>query len=82
MFVTVEDETGDVQLIVWPHVFARCGWTLGSRVILASGVVSRYDGTANIISRTCGLCKRASPCRLPTTGGNKRGAPILLSQLQ
>ena len=49
VFVTVEDETGDVQLIVWPHVFARSGRTLGSRVILASGTVSRYDGTANII---------------------------------
>ena len=49
VFVTVEDETGDVQLIVWPQVFARCGRTLGSRVVLASGVVSRYDGTANII---------------------------------
>ena len=49
VFVTVEDETGDVQLIVWPQVFARSGRTLGSRVVLASGVVSRYDGTATII---------------------------------
>ena len=49
VFVTVEDETGDVQLIVWPQVFARCGRALGSRVILATGEVSRYDGTTNII---------------------------------
>ena len=48
VFVTVEDETGDVQLIVWPHVFARCGRVLGSRVVLATGEVSRYDGTTNI----------------------------------
>ena len=45
----MEDETGDVQLIVWPHVFARCGRGLGRRVILATGEVSRYDGTTNLI---------------------------------
>ena len=24
IFVTIEDETGDVQIILWPRVFARC----------------------------------------------------------
>ena len=49
VFVTIEDETGDVQLILWPKVFARCRRELGSRVLLARGVVSRWDGTANVI---------------------------------
>ena len=45
VFVTIEDETGDVQLILWPRVFARCRRVLGNQVILAKGRVSRWDGT-------------------------------------
>ena len=37
VFVTIEDETGDVQLILWPRVFARCRRVLGNQVILARG---------------------------------------------
>ncbi len=49
VFVTIEDETGDVQLIVWPRVFARYKRELGNHVLLARGVVSRHDGTTNVI---------------------------------
>ena len=49
VFVTIEDEVGSVQLILWPRVFARHRRVLGSQVILASGVVSRWDGTTNVI---------------------------------
>ena len=49
VFVTIEDETGDIQLILWPRVFARCRRELGGQVILARGVVSRWDGTTNVI---------------------------------
>ena len=31
VFVTIEDETGDVQLIVWPRVFARYKRELGNQ---------------------------------------------------
>ena len=48
VFVTVEDETGDVQLIVWPRVFAKYKRELGNHVLLAEGVVSRHDGTTNV----------------------------------
>ena len=44
VFVTIEDETGDVQLILWPRVFARCRREFGSRVLLARGVVSGGTG--------------------------------------
>ena len=32
VFVTIEDETGDVQVIIWPDLFARCRRELGSQV--------------------------------------------------
>ena len=50
VFVTIEDETGDVQLILWPQVFARCRRQLGSHVLLARGAVSRWDGTASVVA--------------------------------
>ena len=49
VFVTIEDETGDVQLILWPKVFARCRRALGNQVILARGKVCRWDGTTNVV---------------------------------
>ena len=49
VFVTIEDETGDLQLIIWPPVFARCRRQLQSRVVLAKGTVSRWDGAATVI---------------------------------
>ena len=49
VFVTIEDETGDVQLILWPQVFARCRRVLGNQVILARGRVSRWDGATNLV---------------------------------
>ena len=49
VFATIEDETGDVQLILWPRVFARCRRVLGNQVILAKGEVSRWDGATNLV---------------------------------
>ena len=49
VFVTIEDEEGDVQLIVWPQVFARRHRQLQSQVILARGTVSRWDGTTSLV---------------------------------
>ena len=46
VFVTIEDEEGDVQLILWPDVFARCRRALGGRIILARGTdlaLRRHD---------------------------------------
>ena len=50
VFVTIEDETGDVQLILWQKVFARHRRELRGSVLLAKGVVSRWDGTTNIVA--------------------------------
>ena len=49
VFVTVEDEAGDVQLILRPRVFARCRRELESQALLVQGVISRWDVTTNII---------------------------------
>ena len=49
IFVTIEDETGDVQIILWPRVFARCRRELGSQVVEVRGEVSRWDGTTSVI---------------------------------
>ena len=49
VFVTIEDETGDVQLILWPKVFARCRRALGNQVILVKGKVSGWDGSTNVV---------------------------------
>ena len=50
VFVTIEDETGDVQVIVWSDLFARRRMELGSQVVEVTGRVSRWDGTTNVIA--------------------------------
>ena len=64
VFVTVEDETGDVQLILWPRVFARFRRELDSRLLVAHGTVSRWDGTTNII--VSGLERLGTRAPLPS----------------
>ena len=49
VFVTVEDEEGDVQLILWPRVFQRHRRDLQSNIVLARGAVSRRDGAATLV---------------------------------
>ena len=49
IFVTIEDETGDTQVILWADIYKRYRRELGSQVVLIAGVLSRYDGTANVI---------------------------------
>ena len=50
VFVTIEDETGDVQSIIWPHVFAQCRRALSNQLILLDGRIDRWDGTTNIVA--------------------------------
>ena len=64
MFVTIEDETGDVQLIVWPRVFARYKRELGNSVLLAKGVVLP-DTTAPLTSRLSSVRTLDVGARMP-----------------
>ncbi|MXZ90229.1 MAG: DNA polymerase III subunit alpha [Chloroflexi bacterium] len=50
VFVTIEDETGDAQVILWPQAFRENRRQLGSQVLVVRGTVSRWDGTANVIA--------------------------------
>lgn len=50
VFVTIEDETGDVQSIIWPKVFATCRRALSNQLILLQGRIDRWDGTTNIVA--------------------------------
>ena len=50
VFVTIEDETGDVQIIIWRDLFARRRRELGSQVVEVAGRISRWDGTTNVIA--------------------------------
>ena len=49
VFVTIEDEYGDQQVTLWADVAERRRRQLRSQVVLVKGLVSRYDGTTNII---------------------------------
>ena len=49
IFVTIEDETGDAQFILWPHIYKQFRRELGSQVVLIAGEISRWDGTSNTI---------------------------------
>ena len=50
VFVTMEDETGDVQVIVWGDLFAKRRRELRSQVVEVTGRVTRWDGTTNVIA--------------------------------
>ncbi len=50
VFVTIEDETGDVQVVVWHDLFSRKRRDLASHVVEVMGRVSRWDGTTNVIA--------------------------------
>ena len=49
-FVTIEDETAYVQLILCLKVFHRSRRPLGSHVLLVRGAVSRWDGAVNVVA--------------------------------
>ena len=48
-FVTIEDETGDTQVVLWSDVHQQFRRELRSQVVLIAGEISRWDGTSNTI---------------------------------
>ncbi|WP_420435447.1 DNA polymerase III subunit alpha [Candidatus Poriferisocius sp.] len=50
VFVTIEDETGDTQAIVYSDLFARRRRELSSQVVVITGRVSTWDGTVNLVA--------------------------------
>ena len=52
VFVTLEDETGSSQLIIWPKVMERCrNAVLGAQLMLAEGEVQIESGVVHLIVR-------------------------------
>ena len=68
VFVTVEDEEGDMQLIRSLRVFQRHRRQLQSNIVLARGTVSRRDGAATLVVSDLRAVAPASPCLPPATG--------------
>ena len=48
VFVTIEDESGELQCVLWPRVFARYRHALRGPVLLVTGTVARWDGTTTL----------------------------------
>ena len=46
--MTIEDESGDVQCVLWPRVFARSRQALRGPLLLVTGSVTRWDGTTTL----------------------------------
>ena len=46
--MTIEDESGEVQCVLWPRVFARSRRALRGPVLLVTGTVARWEGTTTL----------------------------------
>ena len=49
IFVTVEDESSDIQLILWSDIHKKYIRVLEDPIILATGKISRHDGTTCVV---------------------------------
>ncbi|MFP5383733.1 MAG: OB-fold nucleic acid binding domain-containing protein, partial [Gammaproteobacteria bacterium] len=53
LFVTLEDETGNVNLVVWKNVQERCRRALlDARILLVKGTVEAKDGVVHVMAGT------------------------------
>ena len=48
VFITIEDETSDVQLIIWPKVFNEFKSVIRNPLMLVKGEISRWDSSTSI----------------------------------
>ena len=49
VFLTIEDEFGHIPLMVLPDIYERYQWELSKELIMISGMISRREGTFNIL---------------------------------
>ncbi len=50
-FITIEDETGIANLVVWPNVFERFrAVVMGARIILVKGRIQRAEGVTHLVA--------------------------------
>ncbi len=51
VFITLEDEFGHIPTLVWPKNYARMRNDLKAPFLLVSGIISRREGTLNIVAQ-------------------------------
>ena len=49
VFITLEDEFGHVPMVVWPKTFQRYRLVIGEPVLKVRGIVSRREGSMNVV---------------------------------
>ena len=53
VFLTLEDETGNINVVVWPAVQDRCRQSLmTAQLLLVKGTVESRDGVIHVIAST------------------------------
>ena len=61
VFLTLEDEFGHSPLIIWPAVYQRLKLEIKKPLLLATGTVSRREGTINIVVETITSISKSIP---------------------
>ena len=61
VFLTLEDEFGHSSLIIWPVVYRRLKLEIKKPLLLATGTVSRREGTMNIVVETITSISKSIP---------------------
>jgi error-prone DNA polymerase len=52
VFITIEDETGVANLVVWPDVFAKQRTiVMGARLMAVRGIVQSEEGVIHVVAR-------------------------------
>jgi error-prone DNA polymerase len=86
MFITIEDETGAANLVVWPSLFEkRRRVVLGSSMMAINGKIQREGDVVHLVAQQLfdlsgdlsGLADRDTGFRLPTGRGDEfaHGSP-------
>ncbi len=57
IFITIEDETGAANLIVWPKVAVKCRRAVfGSKILLCEGILQKESNVIHVVSRRLTDC--------------------------
>jgi len=78
-FITLEDETGIANLVVWPDVFtAQRKVVMGARLMTVHGLIQRDEDIIHLVARTLGddtaILRRLSEDAMPSTLNQGDGA--------
>jgi len=79
VFMTLEDETGVVNLVIWPSLVARFrSVILGGRLIVAQGQLQRQGAVTHVVARHLADASLLLEQLTAATGGG--GLPSLLAR--